>query len=83
MDAVHLIYYYFEREAFKKVTYLTDELTSKSRTYGQDFENAIFVDDNNINEIIDQCLKSFPVRRYVLSKEGDGVCYIRQSYLLD
>ena len=32
---------------------------------------------------IDNHIDSFPVRRYILSKEDDGVCYIRQSYLLD
>ncbi len=83
VDVVHLIYYHCPYEM--DYNYLASE---KSKY--DDFDNEESFTDNNLalgahitEEIIEQHIKTFPVRRYILSKEGDGILYIRQSYLVD
>jgi hypothetical protein len=87
VDVVHIIYYYDPYDE-KHISHVTDELSRYSSktwdSYDDFLDNTItLVDEEHNDGTIDKYLNSFPVRRYILSKEGDGVCYIRQSYLLD
>ena len=87
VDAVHLRYYYNPQEE-EHISYVVGELTGMSEF--DDFEDflensdaVVLVDEQHDDGTIDKHIDSFPVRRYILSKEGNGVSYIRQSYLLD
>ncbi len=85
VDAVHLIYYY-SPQLEEYVSYVAGELSKMSDFEDPDdfYENAIIlVDEQHTDGTIEQYLELFPVRRYILSKEGDGICYIRKSYLLE
>ena len=85
VDAVHLIYYY-SPQLEEYVSYVAGELSKMSDFGDPDdfYENAIvLIDEQHTDGTIEQYLDLFPVRRYILSKEGDGICYIRKSYLLE
>ncbi len=87
VDTVHLMYY-FNPQDEEHISYVVGELTRMSEfdSYEDLLENSdavVLVDEQHNDGTIDKHIDSFPVRRYILSKEGDGVCYIRQSYLLD
>lgn len=87
VDAVHLRYYYNPQDP-EHISYVVDELTGISEFDSfEDLQEAsdaiVLVDEQHDDGTIEQHIDSFPVRRYILTKEGDGVCYIRQSYLLD
>ncbi len=87
VDAVHLRYYYNPQET-EHISYVIGELTRMSEfdSYEDLLENSdavVLVDEHHDDGTIDKHIDLFPVRRYILSKEGDGTCYIRQSYLLD
>lgn len=87
VDAVHLIYYYDPQDT-EYISRVVGELSRLSEfdSYDDFLENSnavVLVDDQHDDGTIDYYLNSFPVRRYILSKEGDGVLYIRQSYLVD
>jgi len=72
VDAVHFIYGYSPDELF---SYFYDELSSVNP--------IVVLNEQDKDGTIDQYLDQFPIRRYILSKEGNGISYIRQSYLLD
>ena len=87
VDAVHLKYHYSPQDP-ENISYVVDELTSISEFDSfEELKEAsdaiILADEQHDDGTIDKHIDSFPVRRYVLSKEGDGVCYIRRSYLID
>jgi hypothetical protein len=87
VDAVHLIYYYNPQDE-EHISYVACELCriADFEDYEDFLENSgaiVLVDEQHTDGTIDKHINSFPVRRYILSKEGDGFCYIRQSYLLD
>ncbi len=87
VDAVHLIYYY-SPQATEYISQVVGELSriSEYDSYEDFLENSdaiVLVDDQHTDGTIEKHIETFPVRRYILSKEGDGVCYIRQSYLVD
>ncbi len=88
VDTVH--YAWYPRESSGDWDYIAHyggELFrySDSNMKYEDFLEAYTIPEtyNNFDVIIAENPDLFPVRRYVLSKEGNGVCYIRQSYLLD
>ena len=87
VEAVHLRYHYNPQDP-EHISYVVDELTSISEFDSfEELKEAsdaiILADEQHDDGTIDKHIDSFPVRRYVLSKEGDGVCYIRRSYLID
>ena len=87
VDAAHLIYYYNPQEE-EHISCVACELCrfADFEDYEDFLENSnaiVLVDEQHTDGTIEKHISSFPVRRYILSKEGDGVCYIRQSYLLD
>jgi len=87
VDAVHLRYYYNPQDT-EHISYVSGELTRMSafdnlEGFLENSDAIVLVDEQHDDGTIDKYIDSFPVRRYILSKEGDGVCYIRQSYLLD
>jgi len=87
VDTVHLIFYYSPTDD-EYVSYVVGELSriSEFDSYEDFLENSdaiVLVDDQHTDGTIDEYINTFPVRRYILSKEGDGILYIRQSYLLD
>jgi len=87
VDTVHLIYYYTSVDN-EYVSHVVGELSRVSEfdSYEDFLENSnaiVLVDEQHDDGTIDNYLNSFPVRRYILSKEGNGVLYIRQSYLVD
>jgi hypothetical protein len=87
VDVVHIIYYYDPYDE-NHISHVTGELTRYSSkdwaSYDDFLKNTItLVDEEHNDGTIDKHIDSFPVRRYILSKEGGGVCYIRQSYLLN
>jgi len=91
VDAIHYIRYPvdYPESTDPYVDYLIHyggelfRLSDAKMSYGDFIEVATVPEKQNFNEIIAEKPDLFPVRRYVLSKEGNGVCYIRQSYLLD
>ncbi len=84
VDAIHL-FYYFPPDGMEGDTYVAGEF-SRMSDYAQldDFyKNAFRI--NNYQEVdllIAENTGQFPVRRYILVKEENGVCYIRKSLLL-
>jgi len=87
VDAVHLIYYYSSYDD-EYVSHVVGELSRMSEfdSYEDFLGNSdaiVLTDDQHNDGTIDHYLNSFPVRRYILSKEGEGILYIRQSYLVD
>jgi hypothetical protein len=85
VDAVH-VFYYFPPDGIEGDTYVAGELFRMEDfdLYDDFYKEALLITNNEEPEdLIKEQPNLFPVRRYVLSKEGDGVCYIRQSYLLD
>ncbi len=87
VDAFHLIYYY-SPQVTEHISQVVGELSRMSEfdSYEEFLENSdviVLVDEQHTDGTIDNYLNSFPVRRYILSKEGDGILYLRQSYLVD
>ncbi len=85
VDAVH-VFYYFPPDGMEGDTYAAGELsrTEDFDVYDDFYKNALLLSGSEEPaDLIKKQPDLFPVRRYVLTKEGDGVCYIRQSYLLN
>lgn len=88
VDSVHLIYEYDQHDITDEeyVSYVFSE-TVKWEDYDnyEEYLNAaiVLIGEQHRDGTIEKYLDRFPVRRYVLTKEDNDVCYIRQSYLLD
>lgn len=90
VDTVHLIVHY-PPDGMEGDSYITGE-----QWRGEYYDNIEEYDDfedyldnkavklsDNYDEIINTNAHLFPVRRYILSKEENDVCYIRKSYILN